>query len=65
MIIRGAWLTRRALVTFIVTSLLAVSLTGAGVPSGKPEAVGMSAERLQRIHHVIGRAIEGKAISGA
>ncbi len=65
MIIRGTWLTRRALATFIVTSLLAVSLMGAGVPSGKPEAVGMSAERLQRIHQVVGRAMESKAISGA
>ncbi len=65
MTIRAAHLTRRALLTAFVASLLAVSLTGAGVPAGKPEAVGMSAERLQRIHQVVGRAMDAKEISGA
>ena len=58
-------MTRRALLTSLVVALLAVSLTGAGVPAGKPEAVGMSAERLQRIHQVVVRAMEAKEISGA
>ena len=62
MTIRAAHLTRRALLTAFVASLLAVSLTGAGVPAGKPEAVGMSAERLQRIHQVVGRAMDAKEI---
>ena len=33
--------------------------------AGKPEAVGMSAERLQRIHHVVSRAMDAKEVSGA
>ena len=53
------------MLTSLVVALLAVSLTGAGVPAGKPEAVGMSAERLQRIHQVVVRAMEAKEISGA
>ena len=65
MTIRAAHLTRRALLTAFVASLLAVSLTGAGVPAGKPEDVGMSAERLQRIHQVVGRAMDAKEIAGA
>jgi CubicO group peptidase (beta-lactamase class C family) len=58
-------MNRRSFLTLLAVSLLAVSLTGAGVPAGKPEAVGMSTERLQRIHQVVVRAMEAKEISGA
>ena len=45
--------------------LAAVSLTAAAVPAGRPEDVGLSAERLERINQVVQRAIEAREISGA
>src|SRR5262245_29711857 len=45
--------------------LLLLPLLLAAVPIGKPEDVGMSAERLQRIDQVIQRAIDAKQIAGA
>ena len=57
-------LVRRALMPVCV-ALLAISLTGAKVPTGKPEDSGLSTERLKRIDQVIQRAIEAKQISGA
>ncbi|HTP86954.1 MAG TPA: serine hydrolase domain-containing protein [Bryobacteraceae bacterium] len=44
---------------------LAVGLVGGGVPVGKPEDVGLSSERLKRIHEAIQRHIDAKEISGA
>ncbi len=55
----------RVPVTFVIVGLLAVALTGAGVPVGTPEDVGLSAERLHRINQVIQRAIDANEISGA
>ena len=49
----------------VIVGLLAVSLTGAVVPVGTPESVGLSADRLQRINQVIQRAIDANEISGA
>jgi CubicO group peptidase (beta-lactamase class C family) len=48
-----------------VIALLALSLTAASVPGGKPEDVGMSSERLQRITDVIKSYIDSGQISGA
>jgi CubicO group peptidase (beta-lactamase class C family) len=45
--------------------LLALSLTAATVPSGKPEDVGMSSDRLQRVTDVIKSYIDSGQISGA
>jgi CubicO group peptidase (beta-lactamase class C family) len=45
--------------------LLAVALTAAALPSDKPEAVGLSSERLQRINQMIQRYIDGGEITGA
>ena len=45
--------------------ILAVALTAASLPSDKPEAVGLSSERLQRINQVIQRYIDGGEITGA
>src|SRR4029077_20967345 len=45
--------------------VLALSLTAATTPNGKPEAVGMSSERLQRIGEVIKTYIDSGQISGA
>jgi hypothetical protein len=43
-----------------------VVLRGADkVPTAKPEEVGLSTERLQRIHQVIQRHIDANEISGA
>jgi CubicO group peptidase (beta-lactamase class C family) len=46
-------------------TLLALSLTAATVPGGKPEDVGLSSERLQRINEVITTYIDSGQISGA
>ena len=45
--------------------ILALSLTAATLPSGKPEDVGMSSDRLQRINDVVKTYIESGQISGA
>jgi CubicO group peptidase (beta-lactamase class C family) len=49
----------------LLVSLLVVPLFLAVVPVGKPEDVGLSTERLQRINQVIQRAMDAKSISGA
>ena len=46
-------------------ALLALSLTAAAVPGGRPEDVGMSSDRLQRINDVIKTYIDSSQISGA
>jgi CubicO group peptidase (beta-lactamase class C family) len=51
--------------TRVAVVLLALSLTAAAVPSGKPEDVGLSSERLQRINELVQRYIESGQISGA
>ncbi len=43
----------------------AAPLFSASVPSGAPESVGVSSERLQRIHEAIVRHVEAGSISGA
>ena len=45
--------------------LLAAGLNGGGVPPGKPEDVGMSSERLARIHEAIQQHVDAGEISGA
>jgi CubicO group peptidase (beta-lactamase class C family) len=49
----------------VVVVLLAVSLTAGIVPTGTPEDVGLSSERLQRINEVVQRYIGTAQISGA
>ena len=44
---------------------VSLGLTAASVPSGKPEDVGLSSERLQRINQVIDRYIDAKDLAGA
>jgi CubicO group peptidase (beta-lactamase class C family) len=44
--------------------VLAVFLTAASLPSDKPEAVGLSSERLQRINHMMQGYIERGQITG-
>jgi CubicO group peptidase (beta-lactamase class C family) len=45
--------------------VLAVGLTAASLPSDKPEAVGLSSERLLRINQMIQRYMDGGEITGA
>src|SRR6185436_3560459 len=49
----------------IAVLALAVALTAASLPSDKPEAVGLSSERLQRINQMIQRYMDDGEISGA
>jgi CubicO group peptidase (beta-lactamase class C family) len=46
-------------------SILAATLTAADLPTAKPEDVGMSSERMHRIHDAIQRHIDAGEISGA
>jgi CubicO group peptidase (beta-lactamase class C family) len=52
-------------VSFVVFALVALPLTAASLPEVKPEGVGLSTERLQRIHETVQRHIESHQISGA
>ena len=54
-----------ALKFFICGVLLAVPLTAASIQTTKPEDVGFSAERLNRIHDAVQRHIDAHDISGA
>jgi CubicO group peptidase (beta-lactamase class C family) len=48
----------------IVVALLALGLTAGVVPTGKPEDVGLSSDRLQRIAQVMQRYIDTRQITG-
>jgi hypothetical protein len=50
---------------FLLLSLLVLQLAAAPVPKGKPEDVGMSLERLQRIEQMLERRIAKGEMSGA
>ncbi len=49
----------------LVAVCLSGSLAAAGLPAAKPEEVGFSSERLQRIHEMVMRHVEAKDVSGA
>src|SRR5262245_20526613 len=49
----------------IAVLVLAVALTAASLPADKPETVGLSSERLQRINQMIQGYIERSEITGA
>jgi CubicO group peptidase (beta-lactamase class C family) len=53
------------IVRSLIFALLAWPLAAASVPTVKPEEVGLSSERLQRIHEAIERHIDAHDISGA
>ena len=46
-------------------ALIALSLTAASLPTGKPEEVGMSTERLQRIQQMLQKHIAAGEMAGA
>ena len=45
------------LISLLLIPILAAPLTAEDAPSGKPEDIGMSSERLRRIHEAIQRHI--------
>lgn len=49
----------------MVLALLVLPLAADSLPGGKPEDVGLSSERLQRIHEAIQRHVDAGDISGA
>ena len=49
----------------VLVACVALAVTAAAVPSGRPEDVGLSPERLQRINQVVQRYIDAKEIAGA
>ena len=58
-------ITARLSTTCAISAILALPLAAASVPSSKPEEVGLSAERLHRIHETVQRHIDAHDISGA
>jgi CubicO group peptidase (beta-lactamase class C family) len=56
---------RSSVECLVLFALLAFPLTAGLLPYGKPEDVGVSSERLQRIHEAIQRHIDAGDISGA
>src|SRR5947208_11577955 len=54
---------RGAIVAAVLSALW--PLAAASLPAAKPEDVGLSSERLQRIHEMIMRHVEAQDISGA
>ena len=51
-------MTAQAVGRRIAAAVLAVALTAGVVPDGKPEDVGLSSERLQRINDVMQQHID-------
>jgi CubicO group peptidase (beta-lactamase class C family) len=49
----------------VIFALAAVSLSAAPIEATKPEDVGLSSERLRRIHEAVQRHIDARDISGA
>ena len=56
---------RSAVKIVVVLALVCLPLVAATLPNAKPEEVGFSSERLQRIHQMIQRRIDAGDISGA
>src|SRR5208283_401398 len=55
----------RPMQRILLLAALAAPLIAGGLPVGKPEEVGLSSERLRRIHESIQRHIDAGEISGA
>jgi CubicO group peptidase (beta-lactamase class C family) len=53
------------MVRLLILPVIALQLAAASLPVAKPEEVGMSSERLQRIHQMVMRHVEAGDISGA
>jgi CubicO group peptidase (beta-lactamase class C family) len=59
------WFRSLILILAAATLALSLPLSAASLPTAKPEEVGLSSERLQRIHEMIMRHIEAQDVSGA
>src|SRR5215831_11927429 len=57
--------TRPVAKTVLVLLLAALPLVAATLPTAKPEEVGLSSERLQKIHQMLQHRIDAGDISGA
>ena len=57
---RRHWVARLTLLPLLIAPMAAATL-----PTAKPEEVGLSSERLKRIHEMIVRHVEAQHISGA
>ncbi len=58
-------MTRIHFITAAISTALLLPLGAASLPTAKPEEVGLSTERLQRIHEMVLRRVDAKEISGA
>src|SRR5215510_1270723 len=56
---------RSSLKIFLLLILIVFPLVAATIPNAKPEEVGLSSERLQKIHQMLQRRIDAGDISGA
>jgi len=55
----------RSIILAVVFSVVALPLSAAAIQTVNPEEIGLSSERLQRVHEAIGRHIDAHDISGA
>lgn len=55
---------KKAMLGFLFCAVLVLPLSAA-TPTAKPEEVGLSAERLKRIHELVQRHLDAKSFSGA
>ncbi len=55
----------RSIILAVVFSVVALPLSAAAIQTVNPEEIGLSSERLQRVHEAIGRHIDAYDISGA
>jgi len=58
-------IVRTLIIGFIFISLTATASLAQPLPSGKPEEVGMSSARLDRVHEIIRAAVANKEFPGA
>jgi len=58
-------MTRTQFITAAIAAISLLPLDGASLPTAKPEEVGLSSERLQRIHEMVMRRVEAQELSGA
>jgi len=57
-------MTRIQFITAAIAAKLLLPLDAASLPTAKPEDVGLSTERLQRIHEMVMRRVEAEELSG-
>ena len=53
------------MVRVLILPAIVLPLAAASLPTARPEEVGLSSERLERIHEMVMRHVEARDISGA